>query len=272
MKYKLIGDELSRMISDLWGFLLELVPKLVLGLIVLLLGYLFARIVPSLVSRFIGYLDRTINKNLQNKLIQVNLSSSRIFIARAFFWIIIFFFVTLFTEIIGLPVITSWLAGLGVYVPNILAGIVILFFGIVLSRLVSDLVKSGALKSGISNSEVIGRITRSIILVITVIIAIDQIGVEISFLTSLMYIVLATLLLGAALAFGLGAKTAVSNILASYYVQRTYSEGNIIRIGEYEGRIIKITSTSVFLETESGQVIIPSKKFNEQSAVLIDLK
>jgi small-conductance mechanosensitive channel len=272
MKDKFIGEELSRMISDLWGFLIELVPKLVLGLIVLLIGYLLARVVQSLVGRFMGYLDRVINKNLQNKLVQVNLGSSRTFIARAFFWIIIFFFVTLFTEIIGLPVITSWLAGLGVYVPNILAGIVVLFFGIVFSRLVSDLVKSGALKTGISNSEVIGRITRYIILVISIIIAIDQIGVEISFLTSLMYIVLATLLLGAALAFGLGAKTSVSNILASYYVHRTYSEGNLIRIGAHEGRIIKITSTSVFLETESGQVVIPSKEFNEQSSVLIDQK
>ena len=109
-------------------------------------------------------------------------------------------------------------------------------------------------------------------MVITIIIAIDQIGVDITFLTSLLYIVLATLLFGAAMAFGLGAKTSVSNILASYYIHRTYSEGNIIRIGEHEGRIIKITSTSVFLETESGQVIIPTKDFNEQKSILLDKK
>ena len=74
-------------------------------------------------------------KGYTGKLLRVDLSSSKAFIAKTFFWIIIFFFVTLFTEIIGLPVITSWLAGLGDYLPNILAGIVIIFFGIIFSRL-----------------------------------------------------------------------------------------------------------------------------------------
>jgi len=132
------------------------------------------------------------------------------------------------------------------------------------------MIKSGTFKAGISNSYALGEITRYIILVITIIIAINQIGIDISFLTHLLYIVLAALLFGAALAFGLGAKTSVSNILASYYISRTYSEGNIIRIGEHEGRIIKITSTSVFLETESGQVIIPAKEFNENKSILIE--
>jgi small-conductance mechanosensitive channel len=270
MKYQHLVEELRRMISLFWDFLIELVPKLALALIVLLLGYLIARIVQSLVGRFIGNLDRIINKNLKNRLIQVNISSSKTFIAKMFFWIIIFFFATLFTEIIGLPVITSWLAGLGDYLPNILAGILIVFFGIIFSRLAADLVKSGTVKTGISNSQLLGRITRYVIIVITLIIAIDQIGVDISFLTSLLYIVLAALLFGAALAFGIGAKTSVSNILASFYIQRTYSVGNTIRIREYEGRIIRITSTSVFLETESGQVNIPCKEFNEQNILLID--
>jgi small-conductance mechanosensitive channel len=247
-------------------------PKLIMGLIVLLIGYLIARIVQSLVRRFIEYLDRIINNNLNNRLLQVNLSSSRTFIARTFFWIIIFFFVTLFTEIIGLPVITSWLAGLGEYLPNILAGVVVIFFGIIFSRLISDLIRNASFKAGISNSQTLGKAARYIILVITIIIAINQIGVDISFLTHLMYILLGVLLFGAALAFGLGAKTSVSNILASYYISHTYSEGNLIRIGEHEGRIIKITSTSVFLETESGQVIIPAKEFNEQKSILIEKK
>ena len=272
MNYQQLVEEFRRMTSVIWEFLIELVPKLIMGIIVLLIGYLIARIVQSLVRRFIGYLDRIINNNLKNRLLQVNLSSSKTFIARTFFWIIIFFFVTLFTEIIGLPVITSWLAGLGEYLPNILAGVVIIFFGIIFSRLVSDLIKNASFKSGISNSQTLGKAARYIILVITIIIAINQIGIDISFLIHIMYILLGVLLFGAALAFGLGAKTSVSNILASYYISRTYAEGNIIRIGEHEGRIIKITSTSVFLETESGQVIIPAKEFNEQKSTLIEKK
>jgi small-conductance mechanosensitive channel len=229
MNYQQLVEEFRRMILIIWDFLIGLVPKLIMGLVILLIGYLIARIVQSLVRRFIGYLDRIINNQLKNRLLQVNLSSSKAFIAKT-------------------------------------------FFGIIFSRLVSDLIKNASLKSGISNSQTLGKVARYIILVITIIIAIDQIGVDISFLTHLLYILLAVLLFGAALAFGLGAKTSVSNILASYYISRIYSEGNIIRIGEHEGRIIKITSTSVFLETESGQVIVPAKEFNEQKSILIEKK
>lgn len=269
MKYQQLIEDIRAMLASLWDFLLELVPKLILGLFVLLIGYLIARFIQLLVSRFIGYLDRIINKNLNGRQLSVNLSSSKTFISRAFFWIIVFFFITLFTEILGLPVITSWLAGLGLYLPKLLSGVVVIFFGIILSRLTSDLVKSRTFKSGIYSSKVLGRIIKYIIMVIAIIVAINQVGIDISFLTSLTYILLASLMLGAAMAFGMGAKTSVSNILGSYYIARNYTEGNLIRIGEHEGKIIKITTTSVVLESASGQITIPAKDFNEQQSILI---
>lgn len=257
------------MLNNSWDFLLELVPKLLLGIIVLLLGYFFARLVKYLVSRFIRYLDKTINGKLNSRQLQVNLGSSRIFIGKVFFWIIIFFSITLFTEVLGLPVITSWLAGFGDYLPRVLAAVVVVVFGIIISRLASDLIKSREFSSGIYSSSVLGRIVKYIIMVITIIIAIDQVGVDIAFLTSLSYILLGALLFGAAVAFGMGAKVSISNILASYYINRTYAVGNLIKIGEQEGKIIKITATSVILEAESGQIHVPAKEFNEQNSILI---
>jgi small-conductance mechanosensitive channel len=76
-------------------------------------------------------------------------------------------------------------------------------------------------------------------------------------------------LFGAALSFGLGAKTSVSNILASYYLHNTYKEGDTVRINNIEGKIIHINSTSVILNTPDGQVSIPAKDFNEYVSVLI---
>lgn len=272
MKSTQLVEEFRRIIADLWEFILEFAPKLILGLFILLVGYLIARIVKSLVIRFIDYLNRTINNSLKSQHLQVNLEGSKTYIGKMFYWIIILLFVTLFTEVLGLPVITSWLKGLGDYLPNILAAIVIIFFGIIFGRLVSELVKNGALKAGLPNSNALGRFTRYIILIIAVIVAIDQVGFDITFLTQLIYILLASLLLGAALAFGAGAKTSVSNILASYYVNRTYKEGDLISIGAHEGKIINITPTSVVIKTDSGEVIIPAKEFNEKDSTLIEKK
>ena len=183
-----IIEELTRIVSEIWDFLLGIVPKLILGLFILLIGYILARIVQSIVTRTIGYLNKTINKKLHPQLLQVNLDSSKTYVGKTFYWIIIIIFVSLFTEILGLPVITMWLKGLGEYLPNILAGIIIIFSGIIFGKLLSDLVKNGAVKAGISNSNTLSKLTRYVILIIAIIIAIDQIGFDITFLTHLIYI------------------------------------------------------------------------------------
>jgi small-conductance mechanosensitive channel len=265
-----IIEELTRILSVIWDFILGIVPRLILGLFVLLIGYFVAKIVQSLVTRTIDYLNRNINNRLKPQLLQVDLDSSKTYIGKTIYWIIFIISVSLFTEILGLPVISLWLKGLSEYLPNILAGVIIIFSGIIFGRLVSDLVKNGALKAGISNSNALSKLTRYLILAIAIIIAIDQIGFDITFLTILIYILLATLLIGAALAFGIGAKSSVSNILASYYVNRTFKKGDVIRIGKHEGKIIKLTSTSILLKTDIGEVNIPAKEFHEKQSILID--
>jgi len=42
-----------------------------------------------------------------------------------------------------------------------------------------------------------------------------------------------------------------------------------VKISDIEGRVIKIGTTAVLLETKNGKVTIPSKEFNEVKSVLI---
>jgi len=75
------------------------------------------------------------------------------------------------------------------------------------------------------------------------------------------------LLSAIALAFSLGAKTMVENLLAAQSVAQTYNAGDIIRIGEIEGKILRITRTCLIVKSDEGQVMIPAKRFNEQESV-----
>jgi small-conductance mechanosensitive channel len=174
------------------------------------------------------------------------------------------------TQIFGIPVLTAWLSGLLDYLPNILAAVIIMFSGVVVGRLLGDLVASAVTKTGVSKGAHIRKLVQFIILFIASVIAINQIGIDIHFLTNLITIILAALLFGASLAFGLGARTSVSNILGSYYLQKTYQEGNTVKIGDIEGVIIKITPTAVYLKTKNGQVTVPAKDFNEEKTVLLN--
>ena len=92
---------------------------------------------------------------------------------------------------------------------------------------------------------------------------------DISFLTNLIIILVSAALFGAALAFGLGARGAISNILACYYLQKTYKIGQCVNIGERQGRIVRITPEAVILENAEGFVYVPARHFEESPSLLL---
>jgi len=78
--------------------------------LVFFIGLLIARLVQNLVKRLFRYLTRTIREKLNSSILpHINLEESEVLIGKVLFWVVLFFFLTLITEIIGLPVITVWL-------------------------------------------------------------------------------------------------------------------------------------------------------------------
>ena len=270
MEFEELLKDLNQLLFDFKVSFLAFLPKFIFALIVFLIGYLIARLIQYLSKRFIRGTNRFItNKKISKHLQQKHLDQSAVFISKALYWIILVLFITISSEIMGIPVATAWLSGIVQYLPNILAAIIIVFVGIIGGKIVADIILSATIKSGVTYGNVLSRTVQYSILLITILIAIDQIGIDIALVTIIVSIILGSLLFGAALSFGLGAKTSVSNIIASYYIHNTYREGNSVKINNVEGTIIRITSTAVVIDTVDGQVSIPAKDFNEVISVLV---
>jgi small-conductance mechanosensitive channel len=264
--------DINVMLNQLEDIILSFLPKLAVAIIIFLIGYSLARLIRVLMNRFIDRMDRMLpGKSLQKKLKQLSTDPSTRLLSNLIYWIIIIFFLTAATEILGLPVITNWLGGLVNYLPNILLAALLIFTGVIGSRLLRDTIITATTKAGVTYGDVIGQFTYYIILSIAILLAITQIGVDLAILTGIIHIILAAVLFGAALAFGFGAKTSISNILACYYLQSRYHIGETIKIGNIEGRILEFTSTSIILESDGSQITIPAKKFNEESSVLLNM-
>ena len=263
-----MAQDLNSILQHLRNEFVELIPNILISLVVLGLGYLVARLVKYLVIRFIKYIGRVVSRRFKT----VDFKQAANFIGMAFFWLIIFSTALLVTDILGLTVLTNWFENILQYVPNLLAAILIIFAAIIIGSFVYDLIISVSARVGLEYSTTLGRIAQFLILFMAIVIAMDQIGIEITFLINIIDIILAALLFGGGLAFGLGARTSVSNILAAFYVRKMYKEGDEIQIGKARGKIIKIDLTNVILNSENGQVNIPAKEFNETKSFLITKK
>jgi hypothetical protein len=182
-------------------------------------------------------------------------------VGTAVFWFVLLVTVMIATEVLGLPVVTVWLSEVASYVPRIIASIFIVVLGAVAAKIARRLVESAAKSAGLPAYERVGRATEVAILVAIALVAVDQLGLEISMLTTVLLIVLSAFVFGAALAFGLGGRDWVANVLSAHYVGRLYQVGQRIRVGEWQGRIVRITETVVVLETHDGEVAIPAREF-----------
>lgn len=270
MSYDELLKELGNLAIQFKESFILFIPKLVFALLIIIIGILIARLFQAIVNKFIKNMDRLISsRKIKSGLEKSRLEKYYRLLGRIVFWIILVFFITAATEVTGLPILTTWFSGLVYYLPNILVAVIIVFLGIVGGKLLRDIVTTASSGAGLIYFNVLGKIIQYTTLLLTILIAIDQVGIDITALTSVIDIVLGAVLFGAALAFGLGARTSVSNILASYYAQGMYREGQVIKINDIEGQIIQITNTAVILDSENGKVSIPAKHFSENTSILV---
>jgi len=251
---------------------IEYLPQFVGGLLLLLIGWLVAKILRALTIRVAGGMDQVLDllklrKGPAKEAISATTAS---IIGAVVFWVVLLFFVTAATNVLGFEVFSSWLDQLVSQLPNVLAGALIVGAGFVLGNLARDGVIASMRTSQPRQRDLLSRIVQVSIITLFVIVGVDQVGIDITIVTTVVGIALAGLLFGLALAFGLGFRTIASNLIATRYLKTDYEIGNTVRIGEFEGKIIDFTLTSVVLNTPDGRMIVPARLFAEEASVRIE--
>lgn len=267
-----ILEGVTSVFQNIGGQILLYLPRVAAAVVLLLFGWLLAKLARLLVVRTIGGLDHAWQRLVSRRGLehmQSRQPPTRV-VGELVFWLLMLVFVTLATEVLGLDVFGTWLKQIVTYLPLAAAGLLIVLVGFVVSSLVGNLVASAANTAGLARGDLLARTAQIIILFIAIILGIDQIGIDIMFLSVLTGIILATMLGGIALAFGLGARTHVSNIIASNQLRQIYQVGDRVRIGDIEGRVVDITVSRVILDTENGSVDVPAKLFDEQITLLLE--
>lgn len=185
------------------------------------------------------------------------------------FWAVLLFFVATAANALGLALLTTVVTTLSEFVPRLFAAVLILVFGFVAGNLARGAVNAAAAGPATVVSPGLAELARLAIIIAAVLIAVAELGIEIALLTAILSVALAALLGGFALAFGLGARTAISNIIGSHYLRQTFEVGQRVRIGGVEGTIAELTSIAVILDVPDGRVIVPAKQFGEMQSTLL---
>jgi small-conductance mechanosensitive channel len=265
------ADTLTDGLARFWAELLGILPEALGALVLLVAGWLAAKLLRALTVRSAGAINRMIGRLGERSRMRLGAlrDSSIRFIGEIVYWLVILFFLAAATQLLGLAMFAGWLDRLVAYLPNILSGLLIIFAGLVLANIARDAVMAGFLSMPQTSRAHLARIAQIGTMTVLVVVGIDQLGVDITVVVTVIGIALGGLLGGLALAFGLGARAYVSNLIGAHYLGRAYRPGERIRIGDSEGVILEITPVAVVLETGEGRLTVPARRFAEDAVLLM---
>lgn len=251
--------------------LTALLPGAVAAVGLLLVGWLMASLLRMLARKLVVAVIVRINTHFRHTegLLGTRMTEDAPRVVGAFvYWVVLLFFLAAAIEKLPLPIVTSALQSIAYYVPKILLAVVIIFIGLGAGTVANRWTARVAAAAGVEFAPALGRIAQVAILIVALSVGSQEIGLESEFFTATILIVLATILGGLALAFGLGSSPVVTNIMASYYAAQVYRVGDVVRVGDIEGTVREIRTVCIVLDTADGQVHLPARKYCDDISIV----
>jgi hypothetical protein len=190
-------------------------------------------------------------------------------VGNVLFWVTILLFAALAARVARLDAFSGGLDRVVAYLPTLIAGGLIILAGYLVSGLIRDLVSAAFAGAGSAQNELFGLAAQGAVFLTAVVVGLDQIGIDVTFLMILLAVVVAGLLLSLALAFGSGSRTFVGNLIAAHHVRQLVEPGQLLRVGDIQGRLLEISPTCAILLTDTGRVLLPAKLFQEQATIIL---
>lgn len=247
----------------------DYLPNLIGAIAFLILGWLFAHLARFIILKLGTALDKMISsfaKPLGFHHVKAHPYLPPI-IANTVFWIIILFVLGTILRAMGWP---GLLLLLHDYFPLLLGSILIILSAYIVSHLIAYLITQYSNIKEVKYAKTLAGVSKLIILSFAIIMAIEHLGFNMMLFKYLFLIMISCFLLGAALAFGIGARHVISHLLAMRNVRQYYQIGQVVKVGEVEGQVIDIKPHVIILQTKNGRAIVPGDIFYENITLLLE--
>ena len=202
-------------LSDGLGALLAALPALIGALIILIIGYIVAKVLQGITTRvlqsmgFEGWMESGGIKQFfeRSQTRQTPLS----ILGKLVFWLVFFIAISMAVDTLGISAISDVLAQFIAYIPQIIAAVLILVLATLLANFVAGIVR------GATGSDLAGSIAQYGIIVFAAFAALTQLGIAEELIAPTFLILLGGVALAAAIAFGLGGQGVAKQVVEDGY-------------------------------------------------------
>ena len=216
--------EVTAVVTDAWtAFSTKIsafIPKLIGAMIILLVGWLVARLVRYGTVKLLQLIkldqisDATGVKEFLAKG-NIHKSISEI-VGSLIYWFLLIIVLVAALDALGLAIVSGLLNSVVLYIPNVIAAVIVLTLGVLLGSFLDAAIRTTASNAGLSIANGLGKVALYGIMVFSASIALIQLGIGSDVIASSFEIALGAVALALALAFGLGGREVAAEHLKKW--------------------------------------------------------
>ena len=232
-----VTDSLLTGLNEIAAFL----PNLIAFLVILVVGYIVAAVVKKIVTRVLGHfgVDKRLTQGPGGQYIQQASpqGSPSALLANVVRLLIVFAALVIGVGRLGIPEVTAFFAGIVAFLPNLLAALLIFVVAGALAGAIGGIV--ARTMGDTSTGKVVGSAAPALIMTIAVFMILTELAIAEQIVQITYVILLGSIGLGLALAFGLGGRDTASKLVSDAYYKGQRNQEQVkqeIRAGKERGQ------------------------------------
>ena len=216
--------EVTTVVTGAWNAfatkITAFLPELIGAIIIFVVGWIIARLVKLAVEkllklvRFDTATEKTGVRGFLKKGEIVKAPSE--IVGSLVYWFIMILVIIASFDALGLPIVSDLLNSIFLYIPNVVAAIIVLVLGFLLGNLLAAVIRTAASNAGLKNAEGLGKLSLYAIVFFSAAIALIQLGIGEEIVVSAFGIGFGAAALAMAIAFGLGGRDVAAEYLKQW--------------------------------------------------------
>ncbi len=224
---ELILDTLRGTLGSFYNALVLFLPRLLSMLVIMAAGFLVALVLKIMVRRifsiasFRKYCD---SAGLTQMMRKAALPPPVEFLGQVVFWVVWIVFIVLGIDALGISALREQISRFFMFLPQIFVAMIVLFIGLLIANFFSRATLLAAANANYPSARLLSSLVRLLIVIFFVTMALEQIGLGRHVVLIAFSIAFGAVMMGTAIAFGLGGRDVARQVLEKQFLQKGSSE------------------------------------------------
>jgi small-conductance mechanosensitive channel len=225
---QIILQGLEQVYSKLFHMIAEFLPRFLVMLIIVLIGLLVALVLRYILRALLGLtkLDRVSEQAGASRVLRMaHLPCMSELLSRSIFWVTWLGFLLVGISVLGIPGFQEQISRLFRFLPEVFVAILIMFLGVAIANFLSRAALLAAVNAGHPSARILSWSIRFVIWILAITMTLEELGLARQTVISAFSIVFGAIMLGLAIAFGLGGQDLARNALERYFADAKKDRG-----------------------------------------------